>query len=466
MCGTENSVALAACGVCGYRLQEAGSTNRGGRKCARCGSPVPPGYDFCPVCGQNQSERHARPVTEIMRIDKGESQPPPGAGPPESMPAAAVPAAAGAPSGPMSPTGTPALGLDGPAPVAAPPVAPPPVAAPPPNTNRTVFAEYVPRAPEVGETDMTVPVPGKASGPSAQSSPSQPGLDPAISYTAGMRPAEERFPTIPEGGGDAGPPQPSTLSGAHGQPSTLSGQAHGGYAQPQWGPVAPSSRPTAPGADAARLVLVNRDGSEGDAFPMAGHEMVIGRSRGTITFPDDTFMSPMHARIERSGDRFTVVDVASRNGVYLRISGTASVYPGDLFMVGHQLLRLESVAHSVQESPPDADGTFEFGTPLQPAWGRLVLIGRGGTSGDIYHLRASEVVFGRESGDLVFPADPFVSREHARLRLEIETSSMAVYLEDLRSANGTYIRIRGSVEVRPEDTFRVGDQILRLRVGT
>jgi pSer/pThr/pTyr-binding forkhead associated (FHA) protein len=66
----------------------------------------------------------------------------------------------------------------------------------------------------------------------------------------------------------------------------------------------------------------------------------------------------------------------------------------------------------------------------------------------------------------VFPGDPFVSREHARLRLEIETSSMAVYLEDMRSANGTYIRIRGSVEVRPGDSFRVGDQILRLRVDT
>lgn len=340
------------------------------------------------------------------------------------------------------------------------PLQPPSPPTPPPSdhnvTSRTVFAQHVPRLPDVGEADLTLPVPGKAR-PVRPSSPSEPGLDPSISYTAGVRPAEERYPTLPEG--DAVTPQPATLPG---QP------VHGAsaVAEPQWGPVTPSAPPTTPGANAARIVLVRRDGSEGEAFPLTGAELVVGRSRGTLTFPDDTFMSLMHARIERSGDRFTLVDVGSRNGVYLRIGGMASVYPGDLFMVGHQLLRLESVAHTAHESPPDADGTHEFGTPLQPAWGRLVLVGRGGVAGDTYHLRASEVVFGRESGDVVFPTDPFVSREHARLRLEIESSSMAVYLEDLGSANGTYIRIRGSVEVRPEDTFRVGDQILRLRVDT
>jgi pSer/pThr/pTyr-binding forkhead associated (FHA) protein len=500
-------VEVGACRVCGYRLQEAGSTNRGGMKCARCGSPVPGGYDFCSVCGLDQRERHARPVTEIMHIDKGQSQPPPGDGPaghtvmaPSQDAPAAVPHPPGAPMQPASPTGTPPLGMPGPQhpapPAGPPPAGPPPVgpgpdvaaasaapahaapAAPANVTGRTVFAEYVPRAPEVGEADLTVPVPGRVrTDLPAGSSPSEPGLDPAISYTAGMRPAEERFPTIPEGGG-AGAPQPATLSG-EGQSASLSGEAQvpqpatlpgqGGYgnaAQAQWGPAVPSSRPTAPGASSPRLVLVRRDGSEGEAFPITSQELVIGRSRGTITFPDDTFMSPMHARLEQSGDRFSIVDVGSRNGVYLRVSGTASVYPGDLFMVGHQLLRLESVPHSPVESPPDVDGTYEFGTPLQPAWGRLVLIGRGGLAGDVYHLRASEVVFGRESGDVVFPGDPFVSREHARLRLEIETSSMAVYLEDMRSANGTYIRIRGSVEVRPGDSFRVGDQILRLRVDT
>ena len=46
----------------------------------------------------------------------------------------------------------------------------------------------------------------------------------------------------------------------------------------------------------------------------------------------------------------------------------------------------------------------------------------------------------------------------------VTRAQMAVFLEDLGSANGTYIRIRGSAEVRGRDTFRIGDQILRLRL--
>jgi len=213
-----------------------------------------------------------------------------------------------------------------------------------------------------------------------------------------------------------------------------------------------------------RLVLVGRDGEEGQAFPFSGTTITIGRQHGEIAFADDPFMSPQHARVERSGERFTLVDLGSTNGVYLRTRGNASVYPGDLFMVGHQVLRLENVTDPVAEQHPAPDGTRLFGTPLKPAWGKLALIGRGGVTGDTFYLRGAKVIFGREQGDILFPRDPFVSREHAQLRLELHGAQMSVFLEDQGSANGTYIRIRGSSEVRSGDTFRVGDQILRLRL--
>ena len=226
--------------------------------------------------------------------------------------------------------------------------------------------------------------------------------------------------------------------------------------QPQPGET-PSATPTKPGTVSARLVLVGRDGEEGEAFPMSADAIDVGREQGAILFGDDAFMSPQHARIERSGDVFTLVDLGSTNGVYLRIRGNSAVYPGDLFMVGHQVLRLENVIEPVAEQPPGPDGTRSFGTPLKPAWGKLALVGRGGVAGDTYFLRGAKVIFGREQGDILFPHDPFVSREHARLRLELHGSQMAVFLEDLGSANGTYIRIRGSAEVRGRDTFRIGD---------
>jgi len=216
----------------------------------------------------------------------------------------------------------------------------------------------------------------------------------------------------------------------------------------------------------ARLVLVGRDGEEGESFPLLGSLLEIGRTHGELRFPEDRFMSPAHARIDREPQGFRLHDMGSLNGVFLRIRGHAAVYPGDLFMVGHQVLRLENVAEMAHELAPAPDGTRYFGTPLKPAWGKLTLVGRGAVPGDVHFLRGAKVVFGREQGDILFPQDPFVSREHARLRLELHGHQMSVFLEDLGSANGTYVRIRGSTEIRPRDTFRIGDQILRLRLDT
>jgi pSer/pThr/pTyr-binding forkhead associated (FHA) protein len=231
-------------------------------------------------------------------------------------------------------------------------------------------------------------------------------------------------------------------------------------------PIQPTStsRAVLGGRAQPRLVLVARDGSEGESFPLLDDQMTIGRTHGDLLFPEDPFLSPMHVRVQRTPKGMALFDAGSTNGVYLRIRGSAPVYPGDQFMIGHQMLRLENIDTQVQERPPAIDGTRVFGTPLQPAWGCVRQIGRGGIVGDKYYLRGSQVVFGREGGDLLFPNDPFVSREHARLRLELRGQTMAVFLEDLESANGSYIRIRGSAEILGMDTFRIGDQILRLRL--
>jgi pSer/pThr/pTyr-binding forkhead associated (FHA) protein len=281
---------------------------------------------------------------------------------------------------------------------------------------------------------LTIPAPGKAR------------LDSGIPVGGGFAPAVEPDPHPASGGtarSEGGVPE--------GQPAML---------PPDMDDIETrSAAVTGP-----RLVLVGRDGEEGQAFEFSGTTITIGRQHGEIAFADDPFMSPQHARVERSGEMFTLVDLGSTNGVYLRTRGNASVYPGDLFMVGHQVLRLENVTDPVAEQHPAPDGTRLFGTPLKPAWGKLALIGRGGVTGDTFYLRGAKVIFGREQGDILFPRDPFVSREHAQLRLELHGAQMSVFLEDQGSANGTYIRIRGSAEVRAGDTFRVGDQILRLRL--
>jgi len=218
------------------------------------------------------------------------------------------------------------------------------------------------------------------------------------------------------------------------------------------------------GAAPLRIVLVKRDGSEGESTALRG-TLVIGRKQGDLTFPGDEFLSPAHARLEPApGGGVRLGDLGSRNGVYVRISRPEPVFPGDLFLIGHHLLRLENLPAGGREQELDQDGTRLFGTPMQPAWGRLTLIGVGGAEGEVHCLRAPQIVFGREMGDIIFPTDPFVSWQHAQLAMELRGDAMTVLLTDLRSANGTYLRIRGDVILQPGDMFRVGDQIFRVRM--
>lgn len=469
MCGTENPATGSHCTMCGYGLQM--ESNAGGHKCARCGSNVPSGFDFCPVCGLDQRHRFARPATRIVRIDPeipeghapeagypppSHPTPPPGQLPPQPMRPTPIPGSY-APVTPAEAAGhLQSMSQQQPQPQQ--PAAP----KPPAQTGRTVFMDGppLPRPPELGPPAAPSPLAPPSPPPLA---PRPEPSDDALTIPA---PGKARLDSgIPVGGGFAPAVEPSTPPAHPGSGGTARGPVDGPPSPPGMIPPDMDDAETRTSTvSGPRLVLVGRDGEEGQAFPFSGSSLTIGRQHGEIPFADDPFMSPQHARVERSGEMYTLVDLGSTNGVYLRIRGNGSVYPGDLFMVGHQVLRLENVTDPVAEQHPAPDGTRLFGTPLKPAWGKLALIGRGGVTGDTFYLRGAKVIFGREQGDILFPRDPFVSREHAQLRLELHGAQMSVFLEDLGSANGTYIRIRGSAEVRGGDTFRVGDQILRLRL--
>lgn len=230
-----------------------------------------------------------------------------------------------------------------------------------------------------------------------------------------------------------------------------------------WGaPATPAAVATAASIEQLTIALVRRDGSEGESREISAEPFHIGRTDGQMRFGDDSFVSPRHCRLQVADGKLYVTDLESRNGVYVRLSGSEPVYPGDHFLLGNRLLRLDNVPAQGDEEV-DGDGVRGFGTPLDPAWGRLVLIGVGNRDTDTYDLRGSQVVFGRESGDVLFPRDSFLSRQHARLRMELRGGAMSVVLEDLDSANGTYLRLRGQAALEPGSMFRVGDQIFRVK---
>lgn len=87
---------------------------------------------------------------------------------------------------------------------------------------------------------------------------------------------------------------------------------------------------------------------------------------------------------------------------------------------------------------------------------QLVTINDDGTDGRAIALKSSETILGRE-GDTRFPTDEFLNPKHVRLTVE----DRALFIEDMHSLNGTFLKLRGEVRLKPGDTFLMGRQVLR-----
>jgi pSer/pThr/pTyr-binding forkhead associated (FHA) protein len=68
------------------------------------------------------------------------------------------------------------------------------------------------------------------------------------------------------------------------------------------------------------------------------------------------------------------------------------------------------------------------------------------------------LTIGRVEADMVLAEDTFISPRHLQLTVEHDT----LFAEDLQTLNGSWVRVRTQVELRPGMCFRVGHQLLRL----
>jgi pSer/pThr/pTyr-binding forkhead associated (FHA) protein len=141
-----------------------------------------------------------------------------------------------------------------------------------------------------------------------------------------------------------------------------------------------------------------------------------------------------------------------------------------LFLVGQQVIRFEVVRDAEEGLGPAVEhGTLLFGTPTSPRFARLCQRTIEGVTRDVYYIAKRETVLGRESGDIVFTEDPFLSRRHAIIRADgLPAPSQRANEEarftliDLGSSNGTFIQIRGDVTLKDGDQFRLGQQLFRV----
>src|SRR5690606_22606734 len=121
--------------------------------------------------------------------------------------------------------------------------------------------------------------------------------------------------------------------------------------------------------------------------------------------------------------------------------------------------RFELVRDMVGPIERDADGTVGLASPLPPdTWGRLAQLVSIDDVGSALLLPGDEIFLGRERGDITFPEDGYVSGSHAVL----QRRGGRYLLKDLRSANGTHVRLKAKAGLDDGALIRAGQQLFRV----
>lgn len=225
---------------------------------------------------------------------------------------------------------------------------------------------------------------------------------------------------------------------------------------------APVAHAPAPANAWGSLVLVNRDGSDGERFALRTETVEIGRVGAEIEFSQDRFLARSHARLERTGEGVRVACLDTTNGVFRRVELPVELEDGAVLLAGRQVLRYEQVsADEAAAEPLVRHGVAVFGSPPRAPWGRLLELLPSGGVRDIRHLNGAEFVIGREEGDWVVRDDAFLSRRH----VAINWDGQRARLTDLGSSNGTFLRLTGKVPLRHGEHLRMGDQLFRVELA-
>ena len=225
--------------------------------------------------------------------------------------------------------------------------------------------------------------------------------------------------------------------------------------------IAPAAARPAPAGPAAAggtvLVALRADGTEAGSYTLPDSPTVtLGRDTGAI-FAGDSYLSPRHATFSRRGGDLFVKDEDSLNGVYVKLRPNQSYHIeyDDVFRIGQEIIRFEAL----KPLGKSADGVERFGSPAKGYVGRLALVIGRDTTGNSFPVPERGVHLGRERGDILFSEDGYVSGLHCSVA---QGPDGGMYLTDVGSSNGTFLRLRAEHQVLPGDVLLMGQQLFRI----
>ena len=209
------------------------------------------------------------------------------------------------------------------------------------------------------------------------------------------------------------------------------------------------------------LILVSEMATEVARFERKHVSTTIGRSEGDIRFPEDPFLSPLHAKITWEDGGLFIRDLGSRNNTWVFLEEPYRLNDGDLILIGSQVLRFRRLGYPGPHAA-EADATKRMGSMTPSAdIASLTQLRTDGSSRDVIQLSPGrDVHIGRERGDWIFPYDPSMSAQHATVRSE----DADFVLVDDHSRNGIAIAARGAMALRHGSRVMVGDKLLRVEL--
>jgi hypothetical protein len=205
----------------------------------------------------------------------------------------------------------------------------------------------------------------------------------------------------------------------------------------------------------AVLTALSPDGVEAGTFSLESGENIVGREAGGV-FGGDNYLSPKHASLTPTGDGLVVRDVGSLNGVFRKLNAEqrCPLAADQIFRIGQELIQFQAL----DPEGPDADGVEHMGAPIKGYVGRIAMVLGRDTVGTTFPVPETGLSLGRERGEVLFSDDGYVSGLHCRLSFE----EGQVYITDLGSSNGTFVRLLAEEKIGNGDILLMGQQLFRV----
>lgn len=274
---------------------------------------------------------------------------------------------------------------------------------------------------------------------------------------AGPAPAQPSSPPKP-----AAPPVPAPISAVELVKKEAPAPPATDFVRSLPASPAGSTAPTTPAKpQASRFGLTVLAGhSQGQRYRLAGPGCMIGRSRGSILFPEDTCVSPHHATLVLKDGALFVRDEASASGVFVSIRAPETIFPLALFSAGQRLFRFLGPIEPSVRWPPGSP--LVYGAPVPPGQFLFGLeeILMGARPGRTVIGPGPVFSIGQTSCDLSYPGDEYLAGRH----LELTATPQGAALRDCSGGRGTYVGIGPGRErpLLPGDRIRIGQELLQV----